>query len=99
MQGPQLQIWILGRGTGQAYPGAAHPSVTDIAFFFNADRFKVFIESVATLLLLDVFCPRGMWGLSALTMGRTRIPCICRPSPKRWATREVLGDAGLVKLG
>ena len=65
--GPLTPVLDSAGGTGEAYPGAAYLPVTDIAFFFNVGHLKIFIESVAILLLFDVFWPRGMWDLSALT--------------------------------
>ena len=53
--------------------------------------FKVFIESVTTLLLLHVlvFWSRGTRDPNSLTKDRTRTPCIGRQSLNHWTAGEV----------
>ena len=59
--------------------------------------FKVFTESVTTLLLFDVlvfsfsffFYLKGMWDLSSLMRDQTLTPCIGRMILSHWTTRGV----------
>ena len=63
--------------------------------------FKVFVESVTTLLLLFMFLfwgPWSLWDLSSLTRDQTCAPCVGRLSPHHWTIKQDPGYKAIVSI-